>query len=142
VTVTPVASSGPEFETSSVYVRGALVAAGSGSANFATDRSAPGSTTVVSSEAVLFDGSGSVAVVLTVAEFVICPVVPGAVTEMTTVAASNAASVPRLHVIVAPGGRQLPWLGVALTGVTPAGSVSVTSTAVAASGPSLATVRV
>jgi hypothetical protein len=46
--------------------------------------------------------------VLTVAEFVICPVVPGAVTEMTTVAVSNAASVPRLHVIVAPGGRQLP----------------------------------
>jgi hypothetical protein len=108
VTVTPVASSGPKFETLSVYVSGELVGAGSGSAVVKILRSAPGATTVVSSEAVLSEGFGSGSDAATLAVFVICPVTSGAVTATWTVASPNSGIGPRLHVIVAEGGRHVP----------------------------------
>ena len=139
VTVTPVASSGPKFETLSVYVSCELVGAGSGSAVLKILRSAPGATTVVSSDAVLSEGFGSLSEAVTLAVFVICPVTLGAVTAIWTVASSNSGIDPRLHVIVDAGGRHVPWLGVTVTGVTPVGRGSVTVTLVAASGPLLKT---
>jgi hypothetical protein len=108
VTVTPVASFGPKFETLSVYTSGELVGAGSGSAILKMLRSAPGATTVVSSDAVLSEGFGSLSDAVTLAVFVICPVTLGAVTAISTVASPNSGIAPRLHVIVAAGGRHVP----------------------------------
>ncbi len=52
-------------------------------------RSAPGATTVVSSDAVLSEGFGSISDADTLAVFVICPVTSGAVTAISTNACSN-----------------------------------------------------
>jgi hypothetical protein len=89
---------------------------------------------------VLFEETGSVVVVLTVAEFVRVPAVPGdvPVTEIV-IGLAPLATVPRLHVIVLGvppvGAPQLPEDVVAETPVSVEGSVSTTETADADDSP-------
>ncbi len=99
------------------------------------------SMTVVSSVSSLLEVSGSGSSAVTVVEFVIVPVALG-VTSILTVACAPFARLPRLHVTTPLNSLQLPWLGVADTKLTPAGSVSVTTTLVASSGPLFVIVRV
>ena len=61
------------------------------------------------------------------------------VTLIATVALAVLASVPSEQVTVPEACEQLPWLGVAETKVTPAGSVSVSVMPVALEGPALLT---
>ena len=87
--------------------------------------------------AVLFEETGSVVVVLTVAEFVRVPAVPGdvPVTEIV-IGLAPLATVPRLHVIVPPvGAPQLPEDVVAETPASIEGSVSTTVTVDADDNP-------
>ena len=62
------------------------------------------------------------------------------VTTRVTVADAPLANPPSEHVTLPPDGLQPPWLGVADTNVTPAGSTLVKSTPLAADGPALLTV--
>jgi len=95
-------------------------------------------TTGVLTVAVLFVGTGSVSFAATLAVFVRVPTAVG-LTRIVTVACPEFASVPRLQLTVAV---QVPWLGVAETKVTLAGTASVKVTPVAGEGPLLVTVRV
>src|SRR6266850_508174 len=88
--------------------------------------------------AVLFPGAGSVSLATTLVVFVTVPVAAG-LTTMVTVALAALARVPRLQLTVVV---QVPWLGVAETNVTPAGTASVRVTPVAGDGPLLVTVSV
>jgi hypothetical protein len=109
-------------------------------------RSATGVTAVVA-VAVLFAGvgSGSLAVTVAVLVMVVPPAAAVGVTWIVTVALAPLARVPNAQVTVVlltGGGVQAPWLGVAETKVTFAGSVSVTVTPVAGEGPALLAVSV
>jgi hypothetical protein len=106
----------------------------------ASDRSAPGSTTVCTL-ASLLALTGSETLDATLALFVIVPAV-GGVTVIVEVALAPLASVPREHVTVPDCSEQLPWDALAEPKVTPAGSVSVRVTALALEGPSLVAVSV
>src|SRR6267142_818706 len=93
--------------------------------------------TVMVAEAEALAGVGLVSFSATVAVLVIEPAAV-AVTVMETEAVAPLASVPRLHVTVdEPTGMQGPWLAVAETSVSPAGSTSVTVTPVEFDGPLL-----
>src|SRR5271157_1564010 len=70
--------------------------------------------------------TGSVDVVETLAVFAIIAAVAGAVTVIATVAVALKFTVPSGQLIGAVPVQGPPWLGVADTSVTPAGSVSVT----------------
>ena len=83
---------------------------------------------------------GSISVRLTEAVLLKVPADVG-VTAIVTVAFAPLFKLPRLQVTVAVP-LQVPWLGIAETKVAPAGSVSVTTTPVAVSGPLLVTVTV
>jgi hypothetical protein len=95
--------------------------------------------TVMVVEAAAFEGIGFVSFSVTVAEFVIEPgAVAVAVSETEVVA--PLASVPKLQETVdVPSNAQVPWLGVAETNVSPAGSTSVSVTPVEFDGPLLVT---
>src|SRR5882672_3269662 len=95
-------------------------------------------------EALAFAGDGLVSFSVTLAVFtVVLAAVAVAVALRETEAAAPLASVPRLHVTVdEPTGMQGPWLAVAETSVSPAGSTSVTVTPVELDGPLLVTVIV
>ena len=99
---------------------------------------APSVTTVVA-DAVLFCVLDSAVVVLTVAVSVSEPS-SVAVTTIVPVTVAPAATVPRLAVTVLPVLLVVPWLKLAETKATPAGSVSVIVTAWASLGPLLVTV--
>jgi hypothetical protein len=105
------------------------------------DRSAE-AVTVVVAVALLFALLGSLSAAVTLALLVMVPPEVGAVTVMVTVADPALAIVPRLHVTVPLACVHVPWVGVADTNVTPAGSVSVRVTPVAVLGPALLTVTV
>ena len=90
--------------------------------------------TIVVAEAVLFDRFGSVWSPSTVAWLTIVPGAVG-VTWIVTVALAPLASEPRLQVTVPNACEQLPCDAVAEPNVTPAGSVSVTTTPVAGALP-------
>src|SRR5687767_9314593 len=100
----------------------------------------PKADTTVDSSNVLFAGAGSVPAAVTDAVLLITVLLVG-VTTIVTVALAPFASEPSAHVIVAVP-LQEPVEGVAETSVTDAGSVSVTVTVVAVSGPLLVTVTV
>jgi hypothetical protein len=89
---------------------------------------------------VLSAGTGSFTLLLTVAVSVI---VPGAVavTVTVTVELDPLLMFPKLQLMPAPP-PQLPWLAVAETNVVPAGTESVSTTPVAADGPTFVTVMV
>ncbi len=88
-----------------------------------------GSSTVVSSLALLFAPIGSTVSEVTLTLLVMRPGVAGAVTAMVTIAVPPAKMVPRVQVGTPPAGlSKQPELG---TKVVPAGSVSVTTTFVA-----------
>ena len=90
--------------------------------------------TVVVVVAVLLLEFVSVSLQVAVAVFVIVPAVVG-VTTMVTVALAPFDSVPMLQVTVLPDLLHVPCVDVADTYVTLAGSVSVSVTPVAVSGP-------
>src|SRR6266436_7801630 len=96
--------------------------------------------TVMVAEAVAFAGIGLVSFSVTVAVFVIEPsAVAVAVSVMEAVA--PLARVPKLQAtVVVP--VQVPWLGVADTKVSPAGSTSVNVTPVELDGPPFVSVMV
>ncbi len=103
-------------------------------------RSAP-AFTVVDSLAELSAGFGSSSFAPTAAAFLIVPAASG-ITVIVTVAEPAAASSPRSQLTVPAAWLQVPWLAVAETKATPAGSASVKLTPVAFEGPWLATVAV
>src|SRR5437870_1903994 len=73
----------------------------------------------------------------------VSPIVPCwvGVTTRSTVAWAPEARSPRSHVTTPRSSEHDPWLGVADTKFTPAGSVSLTCTDVASEGPLFVTVR-
>src|SRR6185436_16803288 len=73
--------------------------------------------------------------------FVRNPTAGGTMT-MSTVALANLAMLPSAQVTIPPASLQLPWLGVAETNVTPAGSEFERLTPCALFGPLLVTVMV
>jgi hypothetical protein len=83
----------------------------------------------------------SVSFAVTLAELLIVPEVLG-VTTIVTVAFAPSPMLPRLQVTVPPDSLHVPWLGMAEPKGTPVGSVSVSTTPVAVSGPMLVTVSV
>jgi hypothetical protein len=99
-----------------------------------------GPVTAVVAVAVLVAGSASGSAAAAVAVLTTVPA-PVALTTSCTVAVAPAARLPSAQLT---GFRPLqpPWLAVAETSVTPAGSGSVTVTPVAAPGPWLVTVIV
>ena len=105
-----------------------------------TETSLDASPTVVSTVAVLLVLEGSLVEDATVAVFVISPGVEGAVTSIASGAVAPDASPACVHVSVCPAAVQVHPAPVAPTNVTPAGSVSVTVTALEALGPAFATV--
>jgi hypothetical protein len=131
---------GTELEllvTVMVYVTFPLTATGSGESVFVIERSA--TWTEVDWLAVLFPALLSFGEE-TLALFVIFPALLGAVTVIVMSGASApAARLPlvRVHVTVPEELTQLQLVPVALTNVVPAGSVSVTFTPDASSGPEL-----
>ena len=95
--------------------------------------------TVVVAVALLLAWFGSSVLLVTVAVLERGPLL--AVTTIVIVAEPPLARLPRLQVtVVVP--LQLPTLGVAETKLTPAGNGSLSTTAAAASGPPLETIRV
>jgi hypothetical protein len=120
----------------------APVLTGSAASVFTTDRSARDVTPVVS-VSVLFPGTGSDVVEPAVAVFVIVPPSEGAVASIAIAAFAPEARLGRVHTIwPAAGGLHVHPVPDPLAPVTPAGSVSVTVTALAVSGPAFATVIV
>jgi hypothetical protein len=97
--------------------------------------------TVVDTVEALLAAFGSA--VLLVAVAVLTRVVPPAAVTFAvsvSVCGEMVVTVPTVHTPVVE--LKLPWLGVALTNVSPAGSTSVTVTLAAASGPALLKVSV
>ena len=142
VTVTAVASDGPAFVTDSWYDSAPPATTVAGPV-LTIARSATG-VTVVLADAVLSVGSGSAVVEDTDAVFVMVPPWSGASTVTVIVGCCRAGgSVGSVHVT-----ETLPTLlqdqpaPVALTNVTPAGSVSATSRLSASDGPLLVTTSV
>ena len=76
------------------------------------------------------------------AVLVIVPPSLGAVTTMLMAGAAPGAKLARVQLTTPPASLQLQPLPVALTKVTPAGSVSLTLTEVAVLGPALLTLNV
>ena len=91
------------------------------------------------SEAVLFARFGSLTAEVTLALLINVPAAFGLTTSVTLATAPPAVRLPSWQITVVPK-LHVPWLGVAEINATPAGSVSVTFTAVAVLGPALATV--
>ena len=137
LTVTFVAGSGPAFDTVIVYVKFCVLLTGFGSEVFVTEMSADGRT-VVSCEALLFSVFGSNSGPVTETLFVIVPVLCGVTTTVTTALEPEAIDA-MLHVTMPPAAEHPVD---ALTKTTAAGSVSVTTTFVAVSGPLFVTVIV
>src|SRR5829696_502104 len=92
--------------------------------------------TVVSSDAVLFAGFGSLTAEETLALLVSVPAAFGLTTSVTLATASPAVRLPSWQITLVLK-LQVPWLGVTETRSTLAGSVSVTFTAGAVLGPAL-----
>jgi hypothetical protein len=88
----------------------------------------------------LFAGSGSWTPDATSAWLVIVPAAEGR-TLISTEASAAAAIVPSAHVTMLADSEQVPCEGVAESKVTPAGSVSISSTVVASEGPAFSAVR-
>src|SRR3989442_1667601 len=86
-------------------------------------------------DAVLLAGFGAGSLPLTVAVLVMVPAVAGAGGLMGIVALAPEARLPTEQVTVPDALVQVPWLALAETKVTPAGSGSVTVTPVAGDGP-------
>ena len=105
------------------------------------DRLARG-VTVVDALAALFAAFGSNSVAVTEALLVIEPPAEGAVTVIVIAGAAVTASVVLVQVTVPDALLQVHPVPVAETNVTPAGSVSVTETELAALGPALLTFNV
>src|SRR5882672_5170401 len=97
--------------------------------------------TVVVAVAVLLAWLLSLVAELTVAVFVMVPA-SDAVTVMVMAGAAPGARLARVQVTTPPAWLQVQPLPVALTKVTPAGSVSLTLTEVAVLGPALLTLSV
>jgi hypothetical protein len=138
VSETPVADDGPAVAMDTLYERLLPWATGLGVAVCETPRSAE-PLTVTPAEAALLVKFGSLSAAATEAVLLSVPRVAGAtLTTTVTVAPLPLARVPRLQ------GRavQLPWLEATETGLTPAGSVSLTVTAEAELAPLLVIVRV
>ena len=108
---------------------------------FVTDRSAT-TVTVVALLALLLAEFGSVVVELTETLFVIVLTVAGAVTVMVMAGAAPTAKLARVHVTTPPTWPHVQPVPLALTKVTPAGSVSATLSEVAVLGPALLTFTV
>jgi hypothetical protein len=140
VSVTVIASDGPLFATTIVYVTFDPAVA-VGGAVFVTDTSAFAPRTVEAVE-VLFAGSGSAVVLVTFAVFTIVPLAAGEmVVTSSNVAEVAGVSVEIVQVMVAPV-VQLnvgPDVCVNETNVVCAGSVSVSVTVAASDGPLFAT---
>src|SRR6056297_2416977 len=111
-----------------------------------TDMSADGGFRVVVAVALLLPGTGSSSTAATLAVLAISvdSVTGSGVTVMVTVVLDPDAREPRSQTSVPPasGLPQVPVLAVADTNATPVGSVSVSVTPVAPSGPLLSTVMV
>jgi len=99
-------------------------------------------TTSVSSLALLFPGTGSLVVALTVTLFVIVPDVPGAVTVNVIAGPAPTANIARVHVTTPAASLHVHPVPEADTYVTPAGSVSSTLTPLAVDGPLFVTLNV
>jgi hypothetical protein len=140
VTVTPVAVLGPLFVTVIVYINRPPTTTGSGESVLVIDRSACG-LMVLDTEPLLLLESGSETPLPTVAVLVMVPDAV-AVTTIVTVALAPFPMMPSAQFTVLVPVHGLPWLGVADTKLTPAGSVSLTDTPVALFGPRLVTVIV
>src|SRR5712692_10588546 len=134
---------GPPLVTCSVYVSAPPAVTGSGASLLVIDRSAE-AVTVVGSVAQLFSGLGSAVGELTQALLLMLPPSLGAVTTMVIGGAGpGGRSVLRVQVPTPPLCAQTQVLPLALTKVTPAGSVSVTViVAAAVEGPPLVTCSV
>jgi hypothetical protein len=143
VTTTPVALLGPLFVAVMAYARELPTKTGSGESLFVTPRSVR-VFTVVLVEAVLFPEFRSVWLPAILALFVIVPAAVG-VTVIVIVTDAPLARLPRLQVTVPLAWLHVPAdapVHVAAPNVTPAGSVSVTTTPVAAPGPLFVAVTV
>src|SRR5262245_53235247 len=116
-------------------------ATGSGESVLAIARLAT-AVIVVDSVSVLSPGSLSASGAPTVAALLTVPPSAGAVTSIVIGGAAPTASAGRVHVTVWPALPQVQPVPAALTYATPAGSVSVTVTLVAGSGPPFATASV
>src|SRR5712692_9881604 len=134
---------GPPLVTCSVYVSAPPAVTGSGASLLVIDRSAE-AVTVVGAVAQLFSGLGSAVGELTQALLLMLPPSLGAVTTMVIGGAGpGGRSVLRVQVPTPPLCAQTQVLPLALTKVTPAGSVSVTViVAAAVEGPPLVTCSV
>jgi hypothetical protein len=109
---------------------------------FTMERSALSGVTLTPEElALLLAEFGSPSAALTLALFVIVPLVAVTVATSVIVALAPLLIVPRLQ-LTGLAALHVPCDGVALTKLTPAGSVSLTTTDVAASGPAFDTVIV
>jgi hypothetical protein len=139
-TTTSGAGSGPAFVTVTVYVMSSSVTTPGLASSDAEMSACGGDSTATSTLAASSLASGSSVAEETEASFEIVPSVVVS-TTIVTVACASAASAPSAHVIVSVP-RHSPWLAVAETSTTPAGSASLTTTSSAASGPSFVTVRV
>src|SRR5712692_3434677 len=105
------------------------------------ERFATGVTVVVTVE-LLLAALGSGVAELTVAVLVMVPPAAGAFTVMVMLGAAPTASEAAVQVTVPDDWLQVHPVPLALTKVTPAGSVSATETDVAGSGPALLTASV
>src|SRR5438445_2244 len=92
---------------------------------------------VVDADAVLLAGFGSGSFALTVAVLVMVPAVAGAGALVVIVALGSEARLPPEQVTVPEALVQVPWLELAETKVTPAGSRQVAVPMVAGDGPLL-----
>jgi len=140
LTITPVAFTGPRFDTVSVNVMLLVTSTGSGESVCVRTRSASGAA-LASVTTALFERSGSNVLVDTTALFVSDPrVVAVAVTVM--VAEPFAGKVPRLQDTTAPATEQEPRVELKETKARLGGSVFVKVTFEAGEGPRFVTIAV
>src|SRR5438067_241318 len=97
--------------------------------------------TVVAALAALFVVTGSISAAVTLAVSVIAPAT-SAWTRIVTVAVAPLLSAPTLQVTTVAAIVHGPWLGISPVRPTPAGSVLLRTTPLAAEGPPLVTVSV
>src|SRR5262245_49929679 len=136
---TPLAGLGPRFVTRTVKMTVSPTSGSLLSTDFSTARSAAGTALVVAAlESFAVTGSGSVSPVLT-ARFVNVPG-PVTVARMSSRTVAPDATSPTVHVPVVAS--YAPGAGTEDTNWSPAGRLSVTSTAVAGFGPWFSTVTV
>ena len=101
--------------------------------------------TVVTADEVLSPGPGSLVLAETVALFMICPVVIGAVAVRVSIGAAPTARLLRLHVTtpaLGGAGVQVQPVPLEFVYVTPEGRVSATDTFAAVLGPMFVTASV